>query len=129
MGLPPSRRPRYVALPASCRPRQRCTRVSSHTATLNRIHGEHSRCGRNTLPGASMMPSRCEASMMMKYFSGSGARPLPTKTSALILLVPEYQVGTRIALSLAALRVPNVAWARRQLRIVPPSSNSRLPMS
>src|SRR5215831_19010497 len=44
---------------------------------------------------------------MMKYLLGSSARPLPMKTCSIILLVPEYQVGTRIALSLVGLRVPN----------------------
>ena len=40
------RRLLYVASFAACRCSQRCTRVSSHTATLNLIHGERSRCGR-----------------------------------------------------------------------------------
>jgi hypothetical protein len=43
---------RYAALSAAWRCSQRCTRVSSQTATLNRIHGERSRCGRKTVPGA-----------------------------------------------------------------------------
>ena len=70
------RRPRYNALPAACRCSQRCTRVSSQTATLNRIHGERSRCGRNTAPGASMMPSRCEASASVSEILDMGeSRP------------------------------------------------------
>jgi hypothetical protein len=44
------RRLRYDAFSAACRCSHRCTRGSSQTVTLNRIHGERSRCGRKTVP-------------------------------------------------------------------------------
>ena len=56
------RSPRYAAVLDVSRCSQSCTRLSSQTVTLNRIHAERSRCGRKTAPGASMMPSRCDAS-------------------------------------------------------------------
>jgi hypothetical protein len=41
----------------------------------------------------------------------------------MILLVPEFLVGTRMALSRGAFSEPNVATASWQLRMVPPSSS------
>jgi hypothetical protein len=63
------------ALPASA------TRVSSQTVTLNRIHGERSRCGRKTAPGASMMrrpakPPQVRASHRFAK-SGPDEHPIP----------------------------------------------------
>jgi hypothetical protein len=72
---------------AACRCSQRCTRVSSQTLTLNRIHGERSRCGRNTAPGASMMPSRCEASASVSESSTCGNRAQTNMPSAGSILV------------------------------------------
>jgi hypothetical protein len=68
------RRVRQAALLAVCRCSQRCTRVSSQMVTLNRIHGERSRWGRKIAPGASMMPSRCEASANVSESSICGNR-------------------------------------------------------
>src|SRR6516225_3156623 len=50
----------------------------------------------------------------MKYLSGSSARPFPMYTCSAILLVPDYQAGTRIAMSLAALSLPCAATAGLQ---------------
>ena len=68
------RRLRYGAFSPACRCSQRRTRRSSQTVTLNRIHGERSRCGRKTVPGASIMPSRCEFSASASESSICGKR-------------------------------------------------------
>ncbi len=65
--------------------------------------------GAGVLCGEVERPLPIWLTTMMKYLSGSSARPWPIYTCSMILLVPEYQVGMRIALSLAALSAPNVA--------------------
>ena len=64
----------------------------------------------------------------MNHRSGSRARPGPTYTRSQVWWVPENQVGTRMALSRASLRVPYVATASWRSGMVPPSSRSRSPM-
>jgi len=51
-------------------------------ATLNRIHGERSRWGRKTAPGASMMPSRWAASASATASSTCGRRAHTNMPSA-----------------------------------------------
>ncbi len=83
-----------------------CARTSSPMRT----------CGKFAIPaGAGVLCGDVERPLpiwfttAMKYLSGSSARPLPMNTCSMILFVPEYQVGIRMALSLAAFSVPNVA--------------------
>ena len=83
-----------------------CATTSSPMRTRGKrgpFHGAAVSCGEED------RPSPIWSAMMMKYLSGSSARPGPTYTCSMILLVPENQVVTRIALSRAADSRPWVA--------------------
>ena len=67
----------HTALEPS-RPSKSCTRGSSQTATLNRIQGDRSRCGRKTVPGASIRPPCCAVSASAKESSIWGNAPRRT---------------------------------------------------
>src|SRR6187401_871710 len=63
-----------------------------------------------------------------KYRDGSSVRPSPIQSS-IVAEVAEYQCGTRITLSFAALRVPCVLYASFAPRSVYPESSTKSPSS
>src|SRR5688572_13171209 len=72
-------------------------------------------------------PPNCPGTTM-KYLVGSSPRPSPIQSSV-VAEVPEYQCGTRMTLSFAALSVPCVLYASLAPRSVYPDSSAKSPSS